>query len=176
MYKKLFKFVTLLLVTLVSQMPAVTQAGNVSEYKIKAAFIYNFARFTQWQDGTDELNLCIYGRDPFESHIDGLNGKKINNKTVNVIRTQSIEEVKTCHIVFLNIIPPERRLFERALKKINGANVLTISDAENVINFGVMIGLVIENDKVGFEVNYTAAKSSKLEISAQLLKLAKEVI
>ncbi len=62
------------------------------------------------------------------------------------------------------------------MNKIKGTKVLTIADASNAVNFGVMIGLVIEDDKVGFEINHTAAKSEQLVISAQLLKLAKEVI
>ena len=89
---------------LASQTPAVSFADNVSEYTIKAAFIYNFARFTQWPDDTDKLNICIYGKDPFGSEIDTLSGKKINNRTIKIVRTRLIEEVRTCHIVFLNII------------------------------------------------------------------------
>lgn len=160
---------------LVSQIPALSLADNVSEYTIKAAFIYNFARFTEWPDESDELKVCIYGEDPFGSSIDILNGKQSNGRTIKVIRTRSIDEVKSCHIAFLNIIPPVRRLFARALQDIEGANVLTVSDAEGVIDFGVMIGLKLDNDKVAFDVNHTVAKASNIEISAKLLRLAKVV-
>lgn len=160
---------------LVSQIPALSLADNVSEYTIKAAFIYNFARFTEWPDESDELKVCIYGEDPFGSSIDILNGKQSNGRTIKVIRTRSIDEVKSCHIAFLNIIPPVRRLFARALQDIEGANVLTVSDAEDVIDFGVMIGLKLDNDKVAFDVNHTVAKASNIEISAKLLRLAKVV-
>ena len=176
MNKHKFKLLLVLLVTLGSQLPVTSYAGNVSEYKIKAAFIYNFARFTDWPDEGSELKICIYGKDPFDSYIDSLNGKKVDNKTIKIVRTKKIEEVRSCHIAFLNIIPPEQRLFERALREIKGANVLTIADADNVVKFGVMIGLVIDDEKVGFNVNHTVAKASKLEISSQLLSLAKEVI
>ena len=160
---------------LVSQIPMLSLADNVSEYTIKAAFIYNFARFTEWPDESDELKVCIYGEDPFGSSIDVLNGKQSNGRTIKVIRTRSIDEVKSCHIAFLNIIPPVRRLFARALQDIEGTNVLTVSDAEGVIDFGVMIGLKLENDKVAFDVNHTVAKASNIEISAKLLRLAKVV-
>jgi len=160
---------------LVSQIPMLSLADNVSEYTIKAAFIYNFARFTEWPDESNELKVCIYGEDPFGSSIDILNGKQSNGRTIKVIRTRSIDEVKSCHIAFLNIIPPVRRLFTRALQDIEGANVLTVSDAEGVIDFGVMIGLKLDNDKVAFDVNHTVAKASNIEISAKLLRLAKVV-
>ncbi len=56
-----------LAISLVSHIPTLSHANNISEYRIKAAFIYNFARFTQWPDDTDELKICIYGDDPFGS-------------------------------------------------------------------------------------------------------------
>lgn len=176
MVKYLFKLQLAILVLLASQVPTLSLADNVSEYKVKVAFIYNFARFTEWPDDTSELKICIYGKDPFDSYIDSLSGKKVDDKTIIVVRTKKIEEVRSCHIAFLNIIPPEQYLFERALKQIKGKKVLTIADAENVVHFGVMIGLVIEDDKIGFKVNHTVAKAEQLEISAQLLRLAKEVI
>ena len=175
LYKNFSRRWLLLLTLLVSQVPVVSFADNASEYTIKAGFIYNFAKFTQWPDSADELKVCIYGKDPFGTNIDKLNGKQIKGRTIRIIRTQLIEEVKSCHIAFLNIIPPERHLFERALKEIRGNHVLTISDAANVIDFGVMIGLRINNDRVAFEVNNTIAQASNLEISAKLLRLASAV-
>ena len=176
MYKTTFKLLLAFLIILASQIATVSFASNISEYKIKAAFIYNFARFTQWPDDTNVFKICIYGENPFGSYIDNLNGKKINHEVVKIIHTRLIEEVKSCRIAFLNIMPPKQRLFERALDKIKGSHVLTVADAANVTRFGVMIGLQIENDKVGFEINNTAAKASELKISAQLLTLAKQVL
>ena len=176
MNRALHKILLAMVVALVSHLPAVASADSVSEYSIKAAFIYNFARFTHWADESDTLKICIYGKDPFGSNIDKLNGKKINNRTISVVRTQLIDDIKSCQIAFLNIIPPERHLFKQALSKIQGANVLTVADAANVVDFGVMIGMRIDGNKVGFDVNHTAAKASDLKISAKLLVLAKEVI
>lgn len=169
------KFLIFLSLSLASLVPASSLADNISEYTIKAAFIYNFARFTEWPDESDELRVCVYGDDPFGPTIDKLNGEKIKGRIIEVVRTKSINDVKSCHIAFLNIIPPERRLFARALRDIQGASVLTISDAEGVIDFGVMIGLRIDNDKVAFDVNHTVAKESNIGISAKLLRLAKVV-
>lgn len=175
MYRKTIKRLLLLAAILVAQAPVAAFAENISEYTIKAGFIYNFARFTQWPDDTGELKVCIYGRDPFGINIDKLNGKQSNGRTIKVVRTRLISEVRTCHIAFLNIIPPERHLFERALKKLDGSNVLTVSDADGVIDFGVMIGLRIDNDKVAFDINHTMAQASNIEISAKILRLAREV-
>ena len=130
----------------------------------------------EWIDDSEEFKICIYGKNPFGKNINNLHGKQRNGRTMKVIRTQLIGDVAACHIAYLNILPSERYLFEKALDAIDGNNVLTISDAANVIDFGVMIGLVIEDDKVGFKVNHSHAKASDIEISARLLKLVKEVI
>ncbi len=175
MFNSPYKLLILLIFSLACQLPANSFAGNISEYTVKAAFIYNFARFTQWPDESDELLICVYGRDPFGDSIDTLSGKQVQDRTIKVIKTKLIEEVKSCHIVFLNIIPPERRLFAGALQAIKGSHVLTIADAKNVVDFGVMIGLKFDNDKIAFDVNHTIAKASDIEISAKLLRLAQEV-
>ena len=175
MFNNIYKLFVLPILSLASLSPTLSYADNISEHTVKAAFIYNFARFTQWPDDTDELKICIYGKDSFGSSIDKLNGKKVNDRAIRIIRTKKIEEVRSCHIAFLNIIPPEKRLFDRALANIEGYNILTISDADDVIDFGIMIGLKIDNNKVAFDVNHTVAKASGIEISAKLLRLANEV-
>ena len=176
MNRKIYKLLLIMCFTAVFHMPSVSLASSVSEYKIKAAFIYNFAKFTKWPDKTGDLRVCIYGKDPFGSKIDDLDGKQSNGRTIKIVRTQLIKDVRSCHIAFLNIIPPERRMFKWALRQIKGSNVLTVSDAANVTDFGVMIGLVIKNNKVAFNVNHSEAKSSDLVISSKLLRLAREVI
>lgn len=165
----------MLVTVLVTQAPVTASAENVSEYTIKAGFIYNFAKFTKWPDESEDLKICIFGKDPFGNTINSLNGRQSNGRTIKIIRTKKIDEIKNCHIAFLNIIPPERHLFERALKKIKGTNVLTIADAANVTDFGVIIGMRIDNDKIAFDVNHTVAQASNLEISAKLLRLASQV-
>ena len=175
MYKISIKQLLMLVAILAAQAPVISFAQNISEYTIKAGFIYNFAKFTQWPDDSDELKICVYGKDPFGTDIDRLNGKESNGRTIRIFRTKRIDEIRTCHIAFLNIIPPERHLFERALKKIKGSHVLTVSDAPKVTEFGVMIGLRINDDKIAFDVNHTVAKASDIEISSKLLRLAQEV-
>ncbi len=175
MHKATIKLFLLLVTVLVTQAPVTASAENVSEYTIKAGFIYNFAKFTKWPDESEDLKICIFGKDPFGNTINSLNGRQSNGRTIKIIRTKKIDEIKNCHIAFLNIIPPERHLFERALKKIKGTNVLTIADAANVTDFGVIIGMRIDNDKIAFDVNHTVAQASNLEISAKLLRLASQV-
>lgn len=170
---KLLSTLALIFSTLI---PIESYADNVSEYKIKAAFIYNFARFTQWPDNDDELKICIYGNDPFGHYIDDLNSKKVGSRTIKIIRTHIIETIKPCHVVFLNIIPPEKNQFKKIIDRIKDTNALTMSDTKNSIDYGVMVGFEINNNRVSFDINYTAAKQAGLKISSQLLVISKKVI
>lgn len=176
MVKRLYKLLLALLVLSASQMPTSSLAGKVSEYKIKVVFIYNFAQFTKWPDDTGELKIGRYDKDPFDSHIDSFNGRKVDDKTRKIGLTRKVEEVRSCQIAYLNMQSPGRHLFERGLNQIKATRVLTTADATGVINYEVMIGWVVEDDKSGFEVNHTVAKSEQLEVSAQLLRLAREVV
>jgi len=170
-----------IIVFMLALAPQVAYSETISEYAIKAAFIYNFARFTEWpvdRDDTsgDTLKVCIYGKDPFKSIIDKIEGKKANNKTIKIVRTNSLKEVKACHIAFLNVIPPQKRLFERVLTKLKGAHVLTISDAADAVDFGVMIGLTVDDEnKVKFDINLSSANDEKIKISSKIVNLAIKV-
>ena len=151
-------------------------SDSVSEYKIKAGFIYNFARFTKWPDNDNELRICIYGKDPFGHHIDHLKSKVVSSRSITIFRTHIIENIKPCHVVFLNINPVDQLTFKKIINSLKGSNTLTISDTKNVINYGVMVGLDIKDDKVSFNINYTSILESELKINPQLIKLAKKVI
>ena len=151
-------------------------ADSISEYQIKAGFIYNFAKFTQWPDDDDDLKICIYGEDHFEQYIDALSSKKAGGRKITIIRTKIIENIKPCHVAFLNITPPEQHQFKKAIETLKDSNVLTMSDTKNAIDNGVMVGFEINNNRVSFDINYSAVRLAGLKISSQLLKLAKKVI
>lgn len=144
------------------------------EYQVKAAFIYNFINFVDWPAesfGSSKLNICIAGEDPFGRAFDSIKNETIRGKKLAVRPFRFSEESRGCQIVF--IAASERKHTGRILKSIGNANVLTVSDTAESVKQGVMIGFFIENDKVRFAINNTAAKRAGLKISAKLLKLAK---
>lgn len=175
----MYKLIFIVTITLTSQMPlaiyARASADETSEYSLKAEFIYNFSKFTQWPDKSDQLKVCIYGRDPFGSKIDDLNDKLSNSRKIKVYRTWSLDKVKTCHIAFVNINHMNDRYYKNMVRRVNNANVLTIADDNNAVDSGVMIGLVMNNDKLSFDINDAVVSKSTLTISSKLLRLAREV-
>ncbi len=156
------------------------QGNASSEYQVKAAFLFHFAQFVDWppeafKDATSPLTYCTAGEDPFHGALEAsLNGKMIGERPVRVVHFRQPQEIQGCQIVFLGT--PEKKFISATLESLKASPVLTVGESENFVQGGGMIGFFLEDNKVRFEINLTAAERSKLKISARLLALAKTVI
>lgn len=149
-------------------------AQRPTEYEVKAAFIYNFAKFVEWQKPADEaLPLCIIGDDPFGSAIKNVEGKTVAGKRIAVRRIKSLEELKGCQMLFIS--SSEKRKLGEITGLAKDIGILTISDTENFAEKGVVINLYMEEDNVRFEINIDAASDARLKINSRLLSLARIV-
>ncbi len=148
---------------------------GLSEYELKAAFIYNFAKFTEWPgDGAAaSFRFCVAGRDPFGETLDKLAERAVRNHPISVFRGVEPDEVGECDLLFLHGGDAPHRA--AALKQAAGHPVLTVGDEPGFLDGGGMIELMMVDHRVQFEVNLPAVKSAKLMISAQLLRLARRV-
>ncbi|MFZ1986074.1 MAG: YfiR family protein [Desulfatitalea sp.] len=158
--------------------PVSAQQTPASEYKIKAAFLYNFAKFIEWPDlgnsaATDAFVIGILGKDPFGPEIQVIEGKLVKGKPLRVIRSASLDELKSSQVLFIGAASPAE--LTRILKSLQGRPVLTVGDTDGFAREGVMINLTTEENKVRFEINPQAAEQAGLKISSHLLRLAKIV-
>lgn len=146
------------------------------EYTLKAAFIYNFARFTNWADRPDKLlHLCILGRDPFGSALDTIDNKEVGHFHLAVKRLRDVDEaMHTCQIVFITDSEIEGLLLQiERLRLTNG--VMTVADKEGAARQGIIVELTTADRRVGFEFNQESAHQAKIEVSSKLLRLARKV-
>ena len=150
-------------------------SDDLPEYRLKAAFLYNFALFTEWPaEVGSPLNLCVYGKDPFGEELDALQGKVVGDRRMAVRRTTSIETLSACQIVF--IAGPSGDGISRVLSALRGATVLIIADVPGAAKQGVALNMSVVNNKITFEANLTAARAANVKLSSKLLSLATEVI
>ena len=150
-----------------------TLAGN-PEYRIKAAFIYNFIKFVEWpEDHGQELVLCIYGKDPFGKVIDSLEGKIVKGKMIRVQRIPENTPLPHCDILFLGA--EEKDYLEEVLSLVSGKPILTIGETKDFLDEGGIIKFVLVKKKIRFEINNTQAEQSGPKLSSKLLRLAKKV-
>ncbi len=153
-------------------LPAI--ATELTEYQLKAAFLYNFAVFTEWPSevGTP-LNLCILGPDPFGDEINDLQGKAVGNRILAVHRKTTSQPLGGCHIVF--ITAQAMRSLPRVLDEIRDRPVLTVADSEGAAKRGVVLNMAVAQNRVTFEASQSAARANRLTLSSKLLRLATEV-
>jgi hypothetical protein len=151
------------------------RADELPEYRLKAAFIYNFALFTEWPAEVGAtLNLCIHGRDPFGAEIDALQGKAVGGRSIVVQRKPASASLEGCQIVL--VAPSVIGALPRVLESLRGRPVLTVADSPGAARQGVALNLAVDHDKVSFEANLAVARSAGLNLSSKLLRLATEVI
>src|SRR5690606_12218248 len=134
-----------------------SRAANteLAEYQVKAAYLYNFISFTEWPDSVGvELNLCVYGTDPFGAELDRLQGENIGARRLVVARMTSVEALDSCQIVFLtrDVISN----LPRILDQLRGRTTLTIADSPGAVRAGVGINMLDEGDRIEFEINLQA--------------------
>ena len=150
-----------------------------TEYKVKAAFLYNFAKFIEWpQESFTDLEqpfvICILGEDPFGTVLERmLAGKKIRGRDFALKRFASINDFRACQILF--IASSERRSLDGILPRVGGKPILTVSEVEGFAERGGMINFTMEELRVRFEVNVDALERKGLKANSQLLKLARIV-
>jgi hypothetical protein len=155
------------------------QQPKVSEYQVKATYLYNFGRFVQWPPQAtaakgDSFSICVLGHDPFGPTLDStLAGETLDGKPLAVKRISTPREAGECRILFIS--STEENHLKEILLALDESGILTVSDMPAFSRRGGMIQFVLEGDKVRFEINLTKAESAKLTLSSELLKVATAV-
>ena len=150
------------------------RAATVSEYDLKAAFLYNFAVFTEWPEQAPAgMNVCVLGTDPFGNALDLLTAKQVRSVPVVVQRISGSEKIRGCHVLFIGA--SEHARLAQILDVTRSLPVLTVADMKDAARRGVMIGLVMQDQRVTFEMNVAAARAARLSVSSKLIKLARNV-
>jgi YfiR/HmsC-like len=156
------------------------QSPTAGEYQVKAAFLYNFAKFVEWPpssfpDASSPLRICVLGRDPFGEELRNITREKIvNGHKLEVTEVPDLQAARTCHILF--IASSEKTQLKRIFDSLRGTDALTVGDTKGFVEQGGMINFVLENNRVQFEVNRKAAEQGRLKISSKLLSVAKFVV
>ena len=164
-------------------MPARLLAENENqsyEHKIKAAYLYNFTKFTKWplqqtsEHAGTTFGICILGQDPLVGAIERLNDKTTAGYRVVVTIIDNVPQKNQCQLLYIS--QSEKHQLSPVLQAVAELPVLTVSDMEGFIVEGGCIELAMINGKVIFNINLQAVQRAQLKMSAQLLELAKVVI
>jgi hypothetical protein len=151
------------------------QNSKPTDYQVKAAYLYNFGRFVEWPDNApgkgDFFTVCVLGKDPFGPVLDKvLAGETIGGKSVVARRISTPQESSNCQILFLSSTEESR--LNKIIEAMDKEAVLTVSDMPQFSEHGGMVQFVVEDKRVRFEVNLTAAQNAGLTLRSELLRVA----
>jgi YfiR/HmsC-like len=153
-------------------------AQDVPESILKAAYLYNFLKFTEWpvEAGAPDvpLTLCVLGDDAVHAELEqAVKGHKVGEHSLNVIRVSVDGPLRSCHILYVSGL--DRRRLMQVIATVKDAPVFTVSDLDTFAAFGGVSQLFVENGKLRFAINPASALRARLRLSSKLLALAKLV-
>jgi len=146
------------------------------EYKLKAAFLFNFGKFVEWPpqilapaDAT--FRLCIVGRDRFGASLRALEGRMQRGRPIEIVTVRSAADVAGCHLLYgdTNKDFVDAGITPRALGDLP---VLTVTSAVEPGQHWVVIRFVQRAGKLRWELNLDTARRANLKISAKLIEIA----
>jgi hypothetical protein len=158
-------------------LPGIAAAN--SESQVKAAFLFNFARYVEWPEAafdgeTAAIRLCLLSEAGFEQVLsETVSGRSVGRRPVSVETIGGLEAANGCHLLFIDASVPAPA--SAVAGRLGELAVFTISDQEGFAAAGGIANFIFVDQKVRFEINPSAARRAGLKISSSLLRLAKLV-
>jgi hypothetical protein len=146
---------------------------EAEESNLKAAFIYNFTRFIEWDSASvaNEFIIGIVGPSAISKPLEEIaKARLVNNKKITIKYFTQKEEASACNLLFIS--KNAKVDLEDILTIVKGKNILVVGEKETYAKRGTAFNFVLVDDKLKFEANTKAIVGAGLRASAQLLKLA----
>jgi hypothetical protein len=150
------------------------------EYRVKAAFLFNFTRFVDWPPDAyasteSPLEICIIGNDPFGQNLDeAMAGKLVDRHPLKARRIRQPSEAETCEILFVSTSEQARQ--RELISALNGHPILTVGETPDFIQDGGMVRFLLVDGKIRFIINQRMVELAKLTVSSKLLSVAHSVV
>lgn len=155
-------------------------AAASREYRIKAAYLYQFGRYVTWPakafaSPDAPFVIGVLEQDPIFADLNQIaQTKKLQNRAIEIRRFSSVAKIRACHILYLSgSVAPEAQA--EAIRKAGGGYTLLVGDSEGFLNWGGSIQFVLEENKVRVVIARKAAEREGLTVSAKLLQVARVV-
>ena len=176
---RVFRGLVCLAATTLFAQPPLPHEGKPTEYEVKAAYLFNFAKFTRYPSSTEfphhsNFDFCVLGRNDFNGRLEALTAnEQLNGLPERATKVSSGVAARSCGIVFIS--ESESARVQQILNELAGAPVLTVSDMPHFLEHGGMIGFQTTSSHVRFAVNLDAVTRANLSLSSELLKVAVRV-
>ena len=150
-------------------------AQSVSAAALKAAFLYNFAKFAVWPADIlapgQRLSLCVVGDDAVADALgQTIKGHTIEGHELAVQVVNADGPIRSCHLLYVDGLDVKRST--QLIEALKGASAFTVSDGDKFAELGGVAQLILENNRMRFAVNIASAQRARLQLSSKLLSLA----
>ena len=148
----------------------------MKESQVKALFLFNFAKYVDWPPAVfsstnGPIVIGLIGEDRLSDALKKIvEGKRVSGRQILIQPIEKDSDLGKCQILFIS--DSERKRLSEILDKIKTLPVLTVGETDQFIESGIMINFVKKEGKIRLEINLEAARQARLEISAQLLRVA----
>ena len=164
---------------LLSATLAAQQRVQATEDDVKAEYLYKFNDYIQWPasviDKSPTFTICVVADELFTRTVaDVLHDRKVRDKPIVMRRPETSGSARQCHVLYISRAELERSDWLLELLELQA--VLFVSDAQDFLERGGTIALVLENNRMRYDINLPAAKRSGLSIDSRLLRSARRVI
>ncbi len=159
--------------------PSSATGQTADEYQVKAAFMYNFAKFVDWPAGTlgapaQPITFCVLGQTPLSQALrDTLSGKVVDQRPLAFRQISETKQARECQVLFMSLT--DKKQMRQALDEVKSLPILTVGEVDGFTGEGGVVRFLLDAGRVRLEFNLDAADGAKLHISAKLLGLAKTV-
>src|ERR1700733_7950343 len=158
----------------------VQSSAAPSQAEIRAAFVFNFVKFTEWPmqayaDAGSPLTTCFLGADDVRTAFQTIStGKALNGRFLESKAVKSAADMHSCQVLYVD--SPRSPVVMDVLKNARQHDALAIGTSEDFLACGGMLRLQIENNRMRFDVNVGAVGRTKIKLSSKLLALARSVV
>ena len=153
--------------------------SSLAEYKVKALFLFNFAKYVEWPpeafaSADSPIVIGIIGENRFGNHLaKAVEGKSISGRSIVVRQIDKEEALLSCQILFIS--GSEKARLPQILDLVKTRPILTVSEIENFTQRGGAIGFVKKEERIRLEIDLEAAQRARLQLSSKLLSVADSV-
>ncbi len=158
---------------------AVPTSNTSPENRIKTAYLYNFAKFIKWpknsfKDNSSPIIIGILGGNALSEELASLNSRKVRRRPIVIKYFESSKEAQGCQLLYIDISEPGQLIL--ALDAFKNSPTVTIADYKNFASEGGIIQFITIRERLRFIINHNIAKKNNIQIDAQLLSLAINVL
>lgn len=175
MHKRI-RHIVLLTIVLSTSSFFQNQKSDAEEYAVKAAFIYNFTKFVEWDksETSPTFVIGVIGESPiYKPLLELAATRTINNKKIEVLKCSATNPATCrCQILFVPEATKGTEFQEFISELTTSKNVLIISESKGFLNNGSAINFLVSENHIKFEINMGCLNKYNLKASSQLLKLA----